>query len=58
MDDEAPYDETQADNPLKLDFEENIVKALWDRLNSSLGHIWPPGLSLPTSDIKAHPYTS
>ena len=37
----------QADNLLHLAFGEIIAKALWAMTNSSLGHVWPLGLSLP-----------
>ena len=41
----------QAYNLLHLAFREINVKALRAGLNSSLGHMWPLGLSLPTSVI-------
>ena len=37
------------DNLLYLTFGEIIGMALRAGLNSSSGHMWPPGLSLPTS---------
>ena len=33
---------------------EIVVKALWAGLNSSLGHTWPPGVSLPACVLKRH----
>lgn len=39
----------QTDNLLNLAFGEITVKTLRTGLNRSLGHMWPPGLSLPTS---------
>ena len=39
----------QADNLLYLAFGEIIVKALRAGLYGSSGHMWPLGLSLPTS---------
>ena len=44
-------DLNQADNPLDLAFGEITVSALQALINSSLSHTWPPGLSLPTSDL-------
>lgn len=41
-----------AGNALHLAFIKSIVKALWARLNGSSGHVWPTGLSLPTSALK------
>lgn len=43
------FSTNQAENPLDLAFGDIIVKALWARINSSSGHMWPPDLSLPTS---------
>ena len=43
----------QTDNLYSLAFREMIVNALRTRLNSTLGHIWPLGHSLPTSDLDA-----
>uniref|UniRef100_H3CEP2 Ecm29 proteasome adaptor and scaffold n=1 Tax=Tetraodon nigroviridis TaxID=99883 RepID=H3CEP2_TETNG len=39
----------QAGNLLDLTFGKTVVEALRARLNSSSGHMWPPGLSLPRS---------
>ena len=43
-----PLLSNQADHLLRLAFGEMIVKALRARLNSSSGHMWPPGLRLLT----------
>lgn len=47
-----PFLTRQTDDLLHLSFEEVIMKAQWARRNSSLGYIWPPGLSLATSGWK------
>ena len=45
----------KADNSLNLDVGEIIVSyffsALWAESKSSSGHMWPLGLSFPTSDL-------
>ena len=48
----------QADNLLHSAFLKNDCEALWARLNCSLGHMWPPGLRLPTSAlvVKVRPW--
>lgn len=38
----------QADDPLSVAFGEVLVEAPRARLDSPPGHVWPPGLSLPT----------
>ena len=40
-----------SDNTLTLAFGE---KTLQTKISSSWGHVWPPGRSLPTSNLKVH----
>ena len=41
----------QANNRLHLAFGELIVGLCWAGLKRCPGHMWPPGLSLPPSDL-------